>query len=402
MSRMTAARPITDDRTTSPIHDSDLPGAPRAALSAPFSVFGGKSAIAPLIWEALGDPAVYIESFFASGATLLARPATQRHREIVNDIDGYIANFWRAVQQRPGAVARWANWPSNEIDLQARHRWLCDAKRKRRFVARMRRDPDYCSAKIAGWWVWGISQWIGAGWCEGEWHGDGDARNWGSGMDGSHRQRSCPGGIFAASRRGRLRTVFESLSKRLEGVSVLCGDWSRVVTRSNLSHFPVGIFLDPPYSHDSGRDIDIYAHEMVSTNEVRERAFELGKDDRVRVVLAGQEGEYRLPGWKVVAWTRGAGYARIDRAVADRAAERLWLSPGCLLTPEIRRHIRTWWRRSDAADVRPATAKSRPDRKPGRWPEQAPHNQDRRTGGLGARARARGRPRATSDTRRYK
>ena len=29
-------------------------------------------------------------------------------------------------------------------------------------------DPDDFDAKIAGWWVWGQSSWIGHGWCDGK------------------------------------------------------------------------------------------------------------------------------------------------------------------------------------------------------------------------------------------
>lgn len=395
MSRMTATKTIKDDRTTSPIHESTLPGAPREPLSAPFPYFGGKSRIAPLIWQALGDPRVYIEPFFGSGATLLARPASEHHREIINDKDGFVANFWRAIQRRPKAVARWANWPSNEIDLQARQRWLCDARRKARFVSRMRRDPDYASAKIAGWWVWGISQWIGGGWCEGEWFGDADARNRGAGITGSKRPCFGEQGISAASRRDRLKEIFDGLSNRLRRVRVTCGDWTRVLTPSVFSKFsPVGVFLDPPYDHSVGRSTNIYANELVSTADVRAFCFERGKDPTIRIVLAGYDGEYRLPGWKVIAWRRPAGHARTERAVNDRDRERLWLSPACVLTADLRRHVRTWRRRSDAADPRPTAEKHRPDRKSG--PAAAPHKQHRRT--PGARAPARGTPRAVDRT----
>ena len=37
-------------------------------LKAPFPWFGGKSRIAPLIWERFGDVANYVEPFFGSGA----------------------------------------------------------------------------------------------------------------------------------------------------------------------------------------------------------------------------------------------------------------------------------------------------------------------------------------------
>lgn len=43
-------------------------------LTAPFPYFGGKATIAPLVWEALGNPVRYIEPFCGSAAVLLARP----------------------------------------------------------------------------------------------------------------------------------------------------------------------------------------------------------------------------------------------------------------------------------------------------------------------------------------
>lgn len=74
----------------------------------------------------------------------------------------YLSNFWRAVTLAPAEVARWADWPVNEIDMHARHKWLVG---RVEFRERMRADPDFYDAKIAGWWVWGICQWIGGGWC---------------------------------------------------------------------------------------------------------------------------------------------------------------------------------------------------------------------------------------------
>ena len=46
--------------------------------------------------------------------------------------------------------------------MHSRHRWLVN---QRADVERLLADPDWYDARIAGWWVWGISQWIGSGWC---------------------------------------------------------------------------------------------------------------------------------------------------------------------------------------------------------------------------------------------
>lgn len=131
-------------------------------LRAPFPWFGGKSRVAHLVWDAFGaDVANYVEPFAGSLAVLLGRPGEPRV-ETVNDLDCYLANFWRALRADPEAVAAHADWPVNEADLHARHRWLVA---QRDFRERMRREPDFHDAKVAGWWVWGISQWIGSGWC---------------------------------------------------------------------------------------------------------------------------------------------------------------------------------------------------------------------------------------------
>jgi hypothetical protein len=104
----------------------------------------------------------YIEPFAGSLAVLLARPGGAGKIETVNDRDRYIANFWRAVAHDPESVAAAADWPVNEADLHARHKWLVNQVE---FRKRMHTDPDFYDVKIAGWWVWGLCQWIGGGWC---------------------------------------------------------------------------------------------------------------------------------------------------------------------------------------------------------------------------------------------
>lgn len=153
-----------------------LQDAPAQTLRAPFPWFGGKSGAAPIIWRLLGNPTNYVEPFAGSLAALLGRPAhhlTSPRTETVNDLDGYLANFWRALRLDSDGVADWCIAPVNEIDLTARHRWLCERERKAAFLARMEADPDFCDPKIAGWWVWGLAAWIGTGWCSGIW----DAEN---------------------------------------------------------------------------------------------------------------------------------------------------------------------------------------------------------------------------------
>jgi hypothetical protein len=132
-------------------------------LRAPFPWFGGKSRVSPLVWSRFADVPNYIEPFAGSLAVLLGRPTPARI-ETVNDVDAYLANFWRALKSDPDAVAHYADWPVNETDLHARHRWLVESAFDR--IAKVKADPDYFDAKVAGWWVWGQCLWIGSGWCQ--------------------------------------------------------------------------------------------------------------------------------------------------------------------------------------------------------------------------------------------
>ena len=79
---------------------------------APFPWFGGKSKAAELVWSLLGDVPHYCEPFFGSGAVLLNRPHPCNRpyfSETVNDLDGFVVNFWRAVTWAPDAVAEAAS-----------------------------------------------------------------------------------------------------------------------------------------------------------------------------------------------------------------------------------------------------------------------------------------------------
>jgi hypothetical protein len=135
------------------------------ALKAPFPYFGGKSKVAPLVWQRLGDCDNVVEAFCGSAAFLLARPHPPRV-ETLNDADHMVANFWRATQQAPEAVALYADGPVNETDLHSRHRFLVLSDEAKEFRQRMKTDPFYFDPMVAGWWCWGLCAWIGGGWCQ--------------------------------------------------------------------------------------------------------------------------------------------------------------------------------------------------------------------------------------------
>ena len=309
-------------------------------LKAPFVWFGGKRRVAAEVWTALGDVDNYVEPFAGSLAVLLGRPHDlldgNRRAETVNDADGFLANFWRALAHDPEAVAMWCDWPVNEVDLFARHLWLVNTGRSR-LLEGMESDPDFYDAQIAGWWVWGVNAWIGSGWCS----GDGPWTHTGDGIGKlPHLGDAGRAGYNNMEYRPNVLGYFEQLAGRLRDVRVCCGDWSRVVTNGALSFgATVGVFLDPPYLGDV-RTADLYAvDDHTISHEVRDWCLANGDNPRYRIVLAGYSDEHDelIPDtWKRYRYSASAAYsttasaARQDGNHANRKSEVLWMSPHCL------------------------------------------------------------------------
>ncbi len=305
-------------------------------MKAPFVWFGGKRRVADAVWAALGDVDNYVEPFAGSLAVLLERPNPPR-TETVNDADGFIANFWRALAADPEAVAKHCDWPVNEVDLFARHLWLVNTGRSR-LLEGMEADPEWFDPQIAGWWVWGINSWIGSGWCSGKGPWKHDAAGQGVNRKLPHLGNAGQG-VNRSHGHGGLYGYFDALADRLRNVRVCCGDWSRVVTDGALTHgSTVGVFLDPPYLGDV-RTADLYSvDDHTISHAVREWCLANGDNPRYRIVLAGYaaEHDHLIPDtWGRHSYSASAAYstaasaARQDGNHANRHNEMLWMSPHC-------------------------------------------------------------------------
>ena len=292
-----------------------------------------------------------VDPFFGSGAVLLGRPQPFSGPETVNDKDGFLCNFWRAVAADPEAVAHWADWPVNESDQHAVHAWLVGQRNT--FVPRLEGNPDFYDAKIAGWWCWGICCWIGGGWCSGNgpWQVvEGklvrDSSNQGVNRQRVHLGRQGQGvkrsivhlggawssgvGVNNATGNGILNWM-AALSDRLRRVRVCCGDWSRVMGPSVTEvHGLTGIFLDPPYTTAANRDAALYREEDLDIGHaVAAWAIANGDNPLLRIALCGYEGEYEIPdSWDNYEWSAGDSYG--SSASGNRHKERIWFSPACL------------------------------------------------------------------------
>lgn len=352
-------------------------------LKAPFPWFGGKRHVAQQVWEALGDVALYTEPFAGSLAVLLGRPAWHRgHLETVNDADDYLTNFWRALQADPDSVAHYADWPVNETDINTRHRWLLD-EGQAQMQKGLKTDPDWFDAKIAGWWVWGLCNWIGSGWCDTESYSNkrphltstrginrphlnrtqginrggmnrgsvlpslnggqeinsklpslGGPRGVGTSIDAKKLPSLGRGMGINRNTNAALVGYLRALSERLRRVRICNGDWQRVLTDGALAAgSSVGVFLDPPYG-------DVRAHNVYSRDsltiaaDVAQWCRDHENNKKLRIVLCGYEGEHDMPGWRVLEWRASTSYQTANSAKTKRGGnqenrhkERLWLSP---------------------------------------------------------------------------
>ena len=345
-------------------------------LAAPFPYFGGKSLACGTVWAAFGAVDNYVEPFCGSAAMVLGAPEGKR-TETVNDADGFIANFWRAVAADAEAVAEAADWPTNEADLFARHSWL--VRQRDGMLDRLQADPAWFDAKVAGWWCWGACNWIGSGWCSGTgpWVHDGkrlvDTRqlpHLGDAGRGVNRQlphlgdagqgvnRKLPHlgnagqgvGVYkklpicntdpglrkqtgGLPRGEYIRHWFALLHARMRDVRVACGDWRRVLTPSvTTRHGLTAVFLDPPYTKGA-MDYGAGGMGLGIADDVRAWCLKNGADPMLRIVLCGHAGEHDellAAGWAVREWTARKGYAVTEEAVENSASETLWCSPACV------------------------------------------------------------------------
>ena len=327
-------------------------------LHAPFPWFGGKATVSEVVWSRFGNVPNYVEPFFGSGAVLLGRPHDPK-TETINDLDGLVANFWRAIQKDPEETAAWADNPVNEADLHARHAWI--VQRLEAHQARMMADPDYFDARMAGYWVYGMCSWIGSGFASGNgpWILSEDEEgiltlvdsrqlpHLGDAGRGINRKRPHLGNAGMGINRqlphlgnagmGRIHLWFECLASRLRNVRVCCGDWSRVMGDSvTTKHGMTAVFLDPPYGAEDRADL--YRQESFSVaREVTEWCMENGKNPLLRIALCGYEGETHHAledaGWSVITWKARGGYGsqgEESRGRENAERERIWFSPACV------------------------------------------------------------------------
>lgn len=344
-------------------------------LVPPMPYFGAKTKVAADIWARLGNPLNYVEPFAGSLAVLLARPDEHqwwRKFETVNDADGLVANFHRAIAAAPDEVARHASYPVTEADLTARHLWL--VQNRTSIATDLLNDADHYDARAAGWWVWGISCWVGGDWCTGIGPHTGNNErpisrggtapgvyrklpmvSGGHGGKGTHKPPREYGPDVVASTTGLglvpdvtatteavLTDTFAALSNRLRRVRVACGNWDRILNqgaKTAKGHY-TAVLLDPPYDPTIRRG-DLYGVGDRPDSEpvhvtARTWALTHGADPAYRIAYCTYHADpedalFLDAGWAPHDWNALGGYGlrAQNRARTNREREVIWFSPAC-------------------------------------------------------------------------
>jgi DNA adenine methylase len=230
----------------------------------PFTYYGGKTALADRIVEALPAHLHYVEPFAGSLAVLLAKPVSPY--ETANDLSGDIVTFWRVLRDRSEELLRVCSLtPHSRAELELSYLPCRDdeIEQARRVWVRLTQGRT--------------SRLTPTGW----------------------RSRAKPAGASVPRYLTGYSERLQAAAQRLANVSLECRPAVEVIERYG-GHDGVLIYADPPYLA-STRNGTNYAHEMAGPNSHRALADALG-DCKAAVVLSGYHSllyDQLYDGWYV-------------------------------------------------------------------------------------------------------
>jgi DNA adenine methylase len=180
-------------------------------MRTPLTYYGGKQALARQIIPLMPGHRVYLEPFCGGAAMLFAKPRVER--ETLNDADGQIMRFWRALRDRPGELAdAVATTPYSRAEWRASRDGAAvdDVEAARRLLVNV--DQSFSRSRQS----WSVP-------CIGDGRGRWQPGSW----------ENLPPKLLAAA-------------QRLQGVALEHGDALDLIPRWDRSD--AVIYVDPPYA----------------------------------------------------------------------------------------------------------------------------------------------------------
>ncbi len=302
-------------------------------LFPPFTYFGGKRDIALEIWRRFGwNIPNYIEPFAGGLSVLLARPIfdlrdLKKYRELANDTNIFLLNFWRAVQQENiEDLIKFMDFPAHGIELLTRREEMME----RRFeLAKKIRNVKSYDPKLAAYWLYIQRQWIGAG------------ADDPSAVPTTKMVRAKETGFLGDSLEQHIRFI----QARTRSVRFFEGDWQRPLKKptQSINIGTTGVFMDPPYvgttDYYTGRLDDGDPANAVPL-AARDWALKYGKYPEFRIAYCGylhhHDGifpEGGKNGWIKFPWKKANGYSTPGEGKTEQI-ETVWFSPHCIRFPD--------------------------------------------------------------------
>lgn len=275
-------------------------------MKSPLIYYGGKTHLVKKILGLIPPHKVYVEVFGGSAKLLFAKPPSPK--EIYNDIDPYLANFFRVFGDKrlfPEFYRKVLLTPYSREE----HLFCYETYQQ------VQSDPLECAYRyyIANrqsfngrfrWWSYIV-----------------DTSSWGM-----------------ASSCGSWLAIIEELPqlhKRFQNVEVQNLDFRLII--QNFNSPEVFMYLDPPYVKETRKTRNVYAFEMDLADH--EDLVNLLLTCSAKIILSGYEHEVYKPleanGWRKLEFyvpCYAVGYVRSYKGGGEvRCKECLWLSPNISL-----------------------------------------------------------------------
>lgn len=260
-------------------------------MRTPLTFYGGKQKLAAQIVALMPRHVAYLEPFAGGAAVLFAKPAAER--ETLNDVDGQIMAFWRAVRDQPEELASAvACTPYGRSEWEAsREPADDDVEAARRLLVNV--DQSFSRSRES----WSPPSMLKDR--KGRWQ----PRTW---QDMPRR--------------------IQVTAQRLANVCLECGDAVKMIPRWDLPE--TVIYIDPPYiGEHRTRPEKSYPHDAGPDLWPRLVDALLGIE-HAAVILSGYPNEEveRL-GWRSVGLHALKNVQARADGVLPTAPETLWLSP---------------------------------------------------------------------------
>lgn len=266
-------------------------------MRTPLTYYGGKQKLAAQIVELMPPHVAYLEPFAGGAAVLFAKSPAER--ETLNDVDGQIMRFWRALRDRPDELASAvAATPYGRAEWEAsREPAEDDVEAARRLLVNV--DMSFSRSRSS----WSPPSMLKDR--KGRWQ----PRTW----------QDLPRRIQVGA-------------DRLTNVCLECGDAIKMIPRWDLPD--TVIYVDPPYigAHRTRREKG-YAHDV--TPDLWPRLVDaLLEIEHAAVILSGYPNEEvgRL-GWRTVELHALKNVQARAGGKLSKAPETCWLSPAVPASP---------------------------------------------------------------------